>query len=153
MIAAFDNLSDSEIEAMFRAPLLACILIAGADGTIDNKEIEGAIDVAKKKANRSKASLLEYFRYVNEDFEDKLKVVLQSLPLDSAERNTVIVDELTRLNAIIPKLNKGFAKDFYGSMKDMAARIASSSGGLLGIKSVGEEEARYVDLPMLKAPS
>jgi hypothetical protein len=39
MIPVFDKLSDSEIDAMLRAPLVACILIAGADGNVDRKEI------------------------------------------------------------------------------------------------------------------
>ena len=153
MIAAFDKLSDSEIELMLRAPLLTCILIAGADNDIDRKEIQEAIQVARKKANKSKASLLEYYRLVGEDFEDKLKIVLQSFPIEATQRNPLIIEELTMLNSIMPKLSKGFAAEFYQSLRDLAMKIASSSGGLLGLKSIGQEEARFVNLPMIKDPS
>lgn len=153
MIAAFDNLSDSEVEAMLRSPLLVCILIAGADGTIDRKEIQEAVAVSRKKSNKSKATLLEFYRMVNEDFEDKLKVVMQSLPAQAQERNKIVVEELSRINQIWPKLDKTFAKDFHGSLKYIAEKIAESSGGLLGIKSIGEEEERYVELPMIKPPA
>lgn len=153
MIPAFDRLSDSEIELMLRAPLLTSILIAGADNDIDRKEIQEAIQVARKKANRSKASLADYYRHVGEDFEDKLKVVIQSFPVEATQRNPLIVEELTQLNEIFPKLNKSFATEFYSSLKDIAMKIASSSGGLLGLRSVGQEEAKYVNLPMIKDPS
>ena len=40
MIQDFEKLSNAEIEVMMRAPIVVCILIAGADGTIDKKEIK-----------------------------------------------------------------------------------------------------------------
>lgn len=153
MIRAFDKLNDSEIEVMLRAPVVVCILIAGADGKIDRKEILEAIDVARENADRAKASLQDYFKIMEEDFEDKLKVVIQSLPANVEERNQLINEELTQLNSIWPKLDKTFASEFYATLLDLTKKIASSSGGLLGIKSVGDEEARYIDLPMVKNPT
>jgi hypothetical protein len=35
----------------------------------------------------------------------------------------------------------------------LAQEVASSSGGLLGIKSIGSEEARLVKLTMIKNPA
>lgn len=153
MIAAFDNLEDSEIELMLRAPLLTCILIAGADNDIDRTEIQEAIQVARKKASKSKASLMEFYRLIGEDFEDKLKIVLQSYPVEATQRNPLIIEELSMLNSIFPKLSKTFASEFYASLKDVALKIASSSGGLLGMRSIGQEEAKFVNLPMIKDPT
>jgi hypothetical protein len=153
MIPEFDKLSDSETELMFRAPILACILIAGADGEIDRNEIQGAIEVTRKKQRRSQANLLEFYRYLGEDFEDKLKVVIQSYPLGATQRIPLIVDELAQLNEILPKLDKTFALGFYNSIKEIALKIAESSGGLLGMNKIGDEEARYVELSMIKDPS
>ncbi|MFZ5970465.1 MAG: hypothetical protein ACOYXA_02640 [Bacteroidota bacterium] len=153
MIPAFDKLTDAEIERMLRAPLLTCILIAGADNNIDRKEIQEAIQVARRKANKSKASLMEFYQLVGEDFEDKLKIVLQSFPVEATQRNPLIIEELTMLNEIFPKLSKTFATEFYGSLKDLALKIASSSGGLLGLNAIGHEEARYVNLPMIQNPA
>jgi len=153
MIPAFDTLSDTEIEAMLRAPLIACILIAGADGDVDRKEIQKAIHHTQKSASKAKASVTDYFKLVEEDFEDKLKIVFQSLPVEVNERNPLIVDELTRLNAILPKLKKTFAVEFYSKMRDLAHEVASSSGGVLGLNKVGDEEAQYIELPMIKDPA
>ena len=151
MIPAFDKLRDPEIEAMLRAPLVTCILIAGADGKIDRKEVQKAIHQTKKSAGKSK-QLAEYFKSVETDFEDKLKVVLQSLPVELKERNRLIIDELTALNFILPKLNIEFSREFYSRMRDLAHQVASSSGGLFS-NSIDEEEAKYVDLPMIKKPA
>ena len=57
MIPEFDKLSQSEIELMHKAPILVCILIAGADDNIDNKEIKGAIALTEKKQKRSKSKV------------------------------------------------------------------------------------------------
>lgn len=153
MIPILNPLSAPELEVMFRSPMLVCILIAGADGTVDRKEIEKAVYIAEKKTTKSKPSLIEFYRIIHEDFEDKLKIVMQGLPVTVAERNKLIVEELTKLNGIFRKLDKNFVKDFHWSLKFIAEKIAHSSGGLLGIKKVGEEEEQFVDLPMIKVPA
>jgi hypothetical protein len=154
MIPVFDTLSDKEIEVMLRAPLIACILIAGADGNVDRKEVKKAIHHTQRNAAKAKATVVDYFKLVEVDFEDKLKIVMQSLPLDVESRNHLIVEELTTLNSILPKLKNTFAVEFYSRMRDLAHEIASSSGGVLGIgNKVGDEEARYVELPMIKNPA
>lgn len=153
MISAFEKLSDQEIEAMLRAPIIACILIAGADGEIDRSEIQKAMNITQKNAVKAKTTLIDYFKLVQEDFEDKVKVVLQTLPVSVDERNKLIVEELTHLNSILPKLSKTFASEFYLKMRELAHQVASSSGGLLGMNKVGDEEAQYVELPMLKNPA
>jgi hypothetical protein len=154
MIPAFDKLSDNEIEVMLRAPLIACILIAGADGHVDRKEIKKAIHHTEVNAAKAKSTVVEYFKLVEVDFEDKLKIVMQSLPVDVNNRNRLIVEELTSLNSILPKLQSKFSTEFYSRMRDLAHEVASSSGGMLGIgNKVGDEEAQYVELPMVKKPA
>src|ERR1700733_8377725 len=113
MIPEFNKLSDAEIELMFKAPVLACILIAGADGEIDKKEIRSALEFATRKQKKSHPSLAEYYRHAGEDFEDKLKILFQSYPNDASTRNPMIEEELGRLNAILPRLEKSFAIAFY----------------------------------------
>ncbi len=79
---------------------------------------------------------------------------MQSLPVDVNSRNRLIVEELTSLNSILPKLQTKFSTEFYSRMRDLAHEIASSSGGILGMgNKVGDEEAQYVELPMIKKPA
>jgi len=151
MIDEFEKLKDNEIESLLKAPLLVCILIAGADGTIDKKEIREAISFAQKQT-KSQSLLAGYFGEVSQDFEDKLKILIQGYPYESTQRNPLIIQELQDLNNVLPKLSKTFALALYNILKSIAEKIATSSGGLLGLKSIGNEEARLINLPMINNP-
>ncbi len=152
MIREFDGLSPQEVDLLFKAPILVAILVAGADGTIDKKEIHSAIETTKKRQAKSKGSLEEFYHFAWEDFEDKLKVIIQSYPKDSTLRNKIIENELVGLNPVFEKIAPQFSLDLYDSLKEVSLKIAKSSGGLLGINSIGDEEIKYVNLPMIKMP-
>lgn len=152
MIKEFENLNTSEVELMFKAPILVSILVAGADGNIDNKEIHSGMVTEKKRQAKAKGGLLEFYNVVAEDFEDKLKVIVQTYPTDSALRNTMIANELSALSNVLNKLDGAFAVDLYHNLREIARGIAKSSGGLLGLNAIGDEEIKYVDLPMIKMP-
>jgi hypothetical protein len=153
MIRPFERLLQDEQEFMYKAPVLVAILIAGADGDIDRNEIKEGMTQAKKRQKNASLELMELYKEISEDFEDKLKIVLQSYPVEATQRNSLIAEELSRLNSIFTKLEKGFATQYYQSICDLALKIAQSSGGLLGMKSIGAAEARYVKLPMINDPS
>jgi len=153
MIPEFNRLSTEETDIMFKAPFLIIILIAGADDKIDKHEMKQAIAISKLKLKRARRELVEYYNIVGQDFEDKLKIFIHDLPKDTGERNEEISKELVKLNDIFPKLDKKFAVNFYESMKDIAVKIAESSGGVFGFMSVGYEESKVVDLQMIREPS
>jgi len=153
MVPELYQLNASEMELVYKSPILVSILIAGADGTIDRKEIKEAIRFAEKKKKRSVSSVSVLIHEIATDFEDKLKILLQSYPYESTQRNPLIVEELAQLNMIWPKLNKAFAQEFYQTLLSIAEKIAASSGGVLGYNAVGAEEARYVNLGMINNPA
>lgn len=152
MIKQFKKLEPQEAEILLKAPILVCILIAGADGQIDRNEIKEAISMAGK--NKATLNVLsDYFNEVSDDFEDKLKIVMQNYPYEFTQRNPIVIEELATINTIWQKLDAEFAGSFYEMLLELAEKIATSSGGWLGIKAVGSEEAKYVKLPMLINPS
>jgi len=150
MIREFEGLTESETELMLKAPVLVCILIAGADGTIDRKEIKEAIAQTRKK---NISVLSGYLEEVSQDFEDKLKILIQSYPYESTQRTPIIIDELHQLNSLWSKIDNGFTVQFYQMLRGLAEKIAGSSGGLWGLKTVATEEAKYLHLPMIMDPS
>jgi hypothetical protein len=152
MIPEFHTLDDSEIELVLKAPILVCILIAGADGTIDRKEIKEAIAVTEQQKN-SNSILSPYFKIMADDFEDKIKIVLQAYPHQVDERNPVIIEELSGLNALWNRMDRKFSVAFYEMLLFLAGKIASSSGGLLGMRTVDAAEAKFLELPMVSDPS
>lgn len=153
MITEFLKLTEDERDTMFKIPVLVAILIAGADNEIDRMEIRKAVDISNIKQSHAREELLEYYREVAQDFEDKMKILISQLPYNTLERNQAIVAELERLNRILPKLNARFAIEFYCSIKDIARKVAEASGGVLGYMAVGYEESRLMDLKMIKDPA
>jgi hypothetical protein len=152
MIPEFRGLAESEVELILKAPILVCILIAGADGTIDKKEVKEAIAIAGELKN-STGVLSGYLKESAQDFEDKLKIVVQAYPYMADKRNPIIVEELSQLNALWGRLGREFSSAFYNLLLNIADKIANSSGGLLGIRSVDEDEARFIHLPMIQNPT
>ena len=153
MIPEFDKLTEEEINVLHSAPILVSILIAGADNEIDNSEIKKAVSISKDKQKRARASLLDYYKEIGNNFEDKLKVMIQGFPSSAKDRNPIIIEELEKLNDILPKIDSHFASEFYESLKDIAKKIAESSGGVLGYMAIGYEESKLIGLNMIDDPS
>ena len=151
MIPEFGRLSNSEAELMLKSPLLVCILIAGADGEIDNKEVNTALAIARDH-HRVQSVLNRYFEEMSADFEDKLKILIQSYSYNAAQRTETISQELGNLNLLWPKLTPEFSAAYYAMLRDLALRIATSSGGIWGMRKISPEEERLLRLPMLVEP-
>jgi len=153
MVPELDRLTASEAELVYKTPLLVCVLIAGADGSIDKKEIKRAIEFAEKKHRRSMSSVSVLFREISTDFEDKLKSLIQSYPYEATQRNPLLVEELTSINQILKRIDPSFAQEYYKTLLSIAESIATSSGGLLGYNTIGSEEAKFIKLSMIKDPA
>ncbi|HEY8511967.1 MAG TPA: hypothetical protein VIL31_08410 [Cyclobacteriaceae bacterium] len=151
MLREFEALEASEVELMLKAPILVCMLVAGADGKIDSKEVNKAIQVARRKA-KSSDILWQYFSVASEDFEDKLRILLRNYPNTAEARNEILVEELAALNAVLPRVESSFRRQFYSLLKELAREVAASSGGLLGYNAIDKEEAKYIGLDMIRPP-
>ena len=152
MISGFENLSQEECNIMFRVPALVTVLIAGADNDIDSSEINEAIALTQLKKVTAREILKEYYEKVTENFDKQLFDIVIQFPENSQVRQHFIVEELVKLNTILPKLEFKYAIQFYSSLKDFAKKIAEASGGVFGYIPVGYEESKLVDLPMIKFP-
>lgn len=153
MIAEFEPLREDEIDVILKAPVHVAILIAGADGNIDKSERKEAINIARTKKSRSREQLADFYKIVGDSFEDNFNKLIDELPSGTEERNSSITKELRKLNFILPKIDKNFGIKFHASLKELAKRIAESSGGVLGYLSVGYEEAKLMELKMINDPS
>lgn len=152
MVNHFKELSEEEIELMLKAPAMVSVLIAGADGKIDNKEKSVAVSYAKLKTYSARKILLDYYNIVQKDFEDHMNNLIKELPDDHNERNKILEENLEKLNPILEKLDKTFAINFYESMKSFAKQTAEASGGILNMLSISVEESKLIDLKMIKNP-
>ena len=153
MISQFEDLNQEELELMYSLPINVSVLIAGADGKIDSVEIKKAVSLAGLKKKKARKDLLDYYNQVNVDYEDKIKMTIANLPSGHKEREKLLIEELTKVNDVFPKIDKAFATKLYASLKENAKHIAEASGGVFGYMSVGYEESRLIDLKMIKDPS
>lgn len=151
MIREFGSLESREVELMLKAPILVCMLVAGADGKIDSKETNKAIAVTRRKA-RSSNALWQYFSVASEDFEEKLRILLRDYPDSPSIRNEILVEDLAQLNDVLPRVDPSFQKRFYSLLLELAREVATSSGGLLGYNAIDKEEAKYIGLSMINPP-
>ncbi len=153
MIPEFELLSQSERELMYSLPVYVAILIAGADGDIDNKEVSKAINLANDKLKNARKELKKYFSEANKNFEDKLKMAIANLPSDTSERQKILAEKIKESNDIFAKLPKKYAVSLYASLKEIAKKIAEASGGVFGYMSIDFEESKLIELKMMKDPS
>ncbi len=152
MVEQFKDLSEEEILLVLKAPAMVSVLIAGADGKIDNKEKSVAASLAKLKTYRARTILIDYYNEVYKDFENHMNQLINDLPTDSNERSKILEAELEKLNPILKKLDKKFAINFYESMKNFAKQVAEASGGILNMLSISVEESKLIDLKMINNP-
>jgi len=153
MVTQLQHLTDEEIELIYKAPILTSILISGADGHIDGREINAAIEFVKKEVKEARALMYDLYLEISENMELNLQETIEQFPEDPHLRDQQILQELEKLNDILPKLDKSFAIVYYISLKNIARKIARSSGGFLGIFGrISKAERKYLNLDMIHDP-
>jgi len=149
MINQFHTLSQEEKDLMVDSTALITVLIAGADGDIDNEEKEWAAKLTKIRSYNTPEEWQEYYKLVGENYAAKLDALIASLPNDTDARNTVISERLTKMNDILPKLGPVHAYSFYQGMLTFAEHVAKASGGFLRMGAISRDEKKWIGLPMI----
>jgi hypothetical protein len=142
-------LTAEEKQILIDAVPYITILVAGADGDIDPKEIHSSGKIAKIRSFSYEEDLRPFYKKVGDTFEERFFFLLEELPGEVEERKQAISAQLSRLNKILPKLDHFYARLYYNSLKSFADHVAHASGGVMGWLSVGLEEYKVVDLPMI----
>lgn len=152
MISEFRNLNESEINLMLNAPALVTLLIAGAEGKIDDKETDWGAKVAHFRAEDKNSIMQNYYKEVDSIFNDSLRTFMSNFPDDVQERTDKINSELVKINNILPKLDKNFAAEFYKGIISLSKQVAKADGGIWGYGSVSPEEQKLIDLDVIIPP-
>lgn len=145
----FQILNEDEKRLMLDAIPLITILIAGADGKIDEEELEWAEKITKVRSYDFNSQLKDYFKKVGEQFQDRLNKYTESLPSDADERMHAIADLLSGVNPILHKMDDFDAAIYYENFRTFAKHVAEASGGFMRFMTIGPKEADVVDLPMI----
>ncbi|MBL8006491.1 MAG: hypothetical protein JNJ56_03090 [Ignavibacteria bacterium] len=152
MIPEFKNLNDKEIDLLINAPVLLTILISSADGNIEQKEVNWGAKTTHFRAEDKESILQKYYEKVDKHSREAFFHIMEKLPVETEGKIYFISNELKKLNNILPKLNKEFAKELYKSYLSLAKQVAQASGGIWGYGSISREEQRLLDLEIINPP-
>ncbi len=147
MSISLEKLSDDEVQLLVKCPALVTVLIAGADDHIDKSEKNWASKLVHYRTFATDPILNEYYKRVEEHFEDNLAIVLEIW--DSSHATEIIAKELETVKPILAKLPPEQSELIKNSWKSLAKKVAEASGGLMGFGSIDAKEAQMIDLPML----
>lgn len=134
---------------MLDAIPLITILVAGADGHIDETEMEWAEKLTSIRSYESANHLPAYYETVGAQFSDRLVALQEGLPTETEARTAAVSAKLAELNPVMHKLSSFDAIKYYKSFRSFAKHVAEASGGILRFISIGPKEADVVELPML----
>lgn len=149
MIQQFEALNSEERELMFESIPLVTLLIAYADGKMDDEERSWAEKLTNIRSYSYHESLQEYYEKVGTHYQEKLDQLLTTLPEDNEQRMATISKKLAALNTVLPKLDEVFAWRYYQSLLSFAKHVAKASGGFLGWASISAAEKEVIGLEMI----
>jgi len=150
MIEGFGKLSDSQIQITKDAIAWITVLIAGADGSIEDEETKWAAKVTKIRGYSNPNELTPFYNAVGVEYQAKLNSLLAHIPEDKQARKELLSRKLEQLNDILPLLDNNLGHHLLSSYRSFAKHVAKASGGFLGFFSISSEESKLLDLPMLQ---
>ncbi|GAA5220573.1 hypothetical protein [Membranihabitans marinus] len=146
----FKGITESEYLQLIKAISDITVLIAGADGKIEDSETEWANKITKIRSYNLPKALSEYYKQVGLTFSDDVDQLVSEFRADSEKTSNLIKLRLAHLNDIFSKIeNKTLAYELYQSFLSFAKHVARSTGGFLGWGAIGSKEDQVVDLKMI----
>ncbi len=149
MLEQLESLNSDEKALLYNAIPLITLLVAYADGEMDDEERTWAEKITEIRSYSYHETLQEYYENVGENYQDKLDQILKTLPENNEERLAEISKRLEGLNEILSKLDQVFAWRYYKGLLSFAKHVAKASGGFLGWSSISSPEKKLLGLEMI----
>lgn len=149
MKSQFGNITKEEYEQLQEAVFDVTVLIAGADGEIDQSEKEWADKISHIRSYSGPEILRDFYGEIDGYFAKHLQDKIDKLPKDVEERNILVASALRNLNPILSKLDQEVGATYYESLVSLADHVARASGGFMRIWAISKEQANWVELPMI----
>lgn len=149
-ITQFNHLTETEKNLLMNSPALVTYLIGSADNNFDAKEEEHSKHVVRIRTTTGDPILFDFYKEVSEVFAGQLtNLVAQYANLSAKDRTQQLVDELAKLNEILPKIDTIYVNALLKSLRSLAESVAEASGGVFGFLEVSYEEKHLVGLQMI----
>ncbi|MEP6647240.1 MAG: hypothetical protein ABJC12_09120 [Saprospiraceae bacterium] len=144
-------LSNEELTQLEDAFAYITILVAGADGKMDQKEITWAEKMAHIRTFAGDERLKAFHEEVDKNLHARIESLLSELPAEVSKRSAAISEKLSTINPILASLDPYVGAYLYKGYLSFAERTAKSSGGFLSFFTITPEEKKWIGLPMLNA--
>jgi len=125
----FSALSSDQYSQLKEALGYITVLIAGADGNIDEQELNWAEKLTHIRSYAKPEELNDFYGEVEENFSEKLTALIASLPSQQEKRELAATSKLSDLNNVFALLENETAYQLYKSFTSFAKHIAKASGG------------------------
>lgn len=147
IVPYFDQLSDQEAEAMYMAPAVVTVFVAGADHDIAKKETLQASKLVKYRTFTSELPLQEYYEVVEGRFQADLDQLLAQWTPESGQSE--LETKLAFIGGVLKHIPEAKAKLLRQSLRTLAEKVAEAQGGLVGFGSINPAERESLALTML----
>jgi hypothetical protein len=149
-IIQFNQLTEDERTLLYSTPALITYLIGGADGDFDAKEEVQSEHIVRIRTANGDPLMFDFYKHVEQTYFDQLDATVKKFGnLSVEERTTLIVNELAKLNEILPKVDDLYARTLLKSLRSLAKTVAEASGGVMGFLEVSYEEEHLMGLNMI----
>ena len=150
-IVYLQPLESNEKELIILTPAMVTLLIAGVDDNLSGGEEAMAKKVVHFRTVTGDPILYDYFKLVDSNFITKLGTLeKQYHDLQPDVRTNILIQELSQLNDILPKIDNLFARALLRSWRSLAKEVAESTGGILGVLRTTYEEEHLIGLEMIE---
>ncbi|MBY5957109.1 hypothetical protein KUV50_03105 [Membranicola marinus] len=150
MIEEFKGISESEYENLKNAISYITVLIAGADGTIEDHETDWAAKVTDIRSYNLPRRLSTFYKEAGETFQEDVEFWVNKFNEDADSTMKELKFRLANLNDVFAKLDDHqLAYELYLSFRSFARHVARSTGGFLGWGAIGPEEDELIGLTMI----
>ncbi len=150
MLDEYSGITRTEYEQLKNAIPAITILVAGADGTIEDHETDWAAKVTKIRSYNLPRRLSSFYKEVGKTFQEDVNHLKASFVTDPEGTKQQLKFQLATLNDVFRKLEDDeLAHELYQSFLSFARHVARSTGGVLGWGSIGPEEQEIIGLTMI----
>lgn len=132
MSTEIDKLTEEDKKIILRAPALVAILAAiSDDGELSAQEKAASIKLAHFRTYTSKPMLQDYYKAVDQVFEQHFEEEMAALPSDWKDKEAFLEEKLAAMTAVLPKMNDVYAKELVSSLKSFAKHVFRTDSSFL----------------------
>jgi len=150
-IDEFEMLNEEEKEMLFKTPAYIAVLVAGADGKIDDQEEIWASKVMDFRKSIGEERLFDYYELADRRYRPTFLELVKENP-ETEARNENLDSALALRGAVLTKLEIEFAHLLLHSWRTFAKQVAKASGGVWGFGGINKDEKKFVELDMIQIP-